>query len=135
VSLLAACHRRGIPVLCVAGAGAKADPSRLRIADVSESNVDPLARAVSHSVTNCSVTPRCMRPLPCMHGEQQKLDKVKTFTPKHHAVEVFAAAVAVANRCTSPNRGVPAVAARVSSVTNAGSTRARVGTGATLPTL
>ncbi len=46
VSLLAACHRRGIPVLCVAGAGAKADPSRLRIADVAHSNVDPLARAV-----------------------------------------------------------------------------------------
>ena len=46
VSLLAACHRRGIPVLCVAGAGAKADPTRLRIADVSHSNVDPLARAV-----------------------------------------------------------------------------------------
>ena len=49
VSLLAACHRRGIPVLCVAGAGAKADPSRLRIADVSQSNVDPLARAVRAS--------------------------------------------------------------------------------------
>lgn len=27
-------------------AGAKADPTRIRIADVSESNVDPLARAV-----------------------------------------------------------------------------------------
>ena len=29
-------------------AGAKADPTRLRIADISESNVDPLARAVRH---------------------------------------------------------------------------------------
>ena len=29
-------------------AGAKADPSRVRIADVSESSVDPLARAVRH---------------------------------------------------------------------------------------
>lgn len=28
------------------GAGAKADPTRIRIADISESNVDPLARAV-----------------------------------------------------------------------------------------
>ena len=28
--------------------GAKADPTRLRIADVSESSVDPLARAVRH---------------------------------------------------------------------------------------
>ena len=45
---------RGIPVLCVAGAGAKADPSRLRIADVSESNVDPLARAVRQT-SRCPV--------------------------------------------------------------------------------
>ncbi|CAL5228157.1 g11237 [Coccomyxa viridis] len=48
VALLAACKRRGIPVLCAAGAGAKADPTKVRIADLSESNVDPLARAVRH---------------------------------------------------------------------------------------
>lgn len=48
VALLAACHRRGLRVLCVAGAGAKADPTRLRFADVAESAVDPLARAVRH---------------------------------------------------------------------------------------
>ena len=46
VALLAACHRRGIPVLAVAGAGAKADPTRVRIVDVGESVEDPLARAV-----------------------------------------------------------------------------------------
>eukprot|EP00891_Asterochloris_glomerata_P009130 jgi/Astpho2/9130/e_gw1.00134.3.1_t len=46
VALLAACRRRGIPVLCSAGAGAKADPTRLRIADLAECHVDPLARAV-----------------------------------------------------------------------------------------
>ncbi|KAL4443221.1 hypothetical protein ABPG75_010976 [Micractinium tetrahymenae] len=48
VALLAACKRRGIPVLCSAGAGAKADPTRLRILDVAESVADPLARAVRH---------------------------------------------------------------------------------------
>ena len=48
VALLAACKARGIPVLCSAGAGAKADPTRLRIVDVSESSIDPLARAVRH---------------------------------------------------------------------------------------
>lgn len=48
VALLAACKERGIPVLCSAGAGAKADPTRLRIIDLSESSVDPLARAVRH---------------------------------------------------------------------------------------
>lgn len=48
VSLLATCHARGIPVLCVAGAGAKADPTRMRFADVSQSTLDPLARAVRY---------------------------------------------------------------------------------------
>ncbi|KIZ01339.1 Uncharacterized protein MNEG_6623 [Monoraphidium neglectum] len=50
VHLLAECKRRGIPVLCSAGAGAKADPTRLRIVDISESVVDPLARAVRHKL-------------------------------------------------------------------------------------
>jgi molybdopterin/thiamine biosynthesis adenylyltransferase len=48
VSLLAACKRRNIPVLCVAGAGAKADPTRLRFTDISASAVDPLARSVRY---------------------------------------------------------------------------------------
>jgi tRNA A37 threonylcarbamoyladenosine dehydratase len=48
VALLAACKRRGVKVLCSAGAGAKADPTRLRIVDVSESSIDPLARSVRH---------------------------------------------------------------------------------------
>ncbi|KAK3236364.1 hypothetical protein CYMTET_53498 [Cymbomonas tetramitiformis] len=46
VDLLAACHRRGLRVLCCAGAGAKADPTKLRFADICESSCDPLARAV-----------------------------------------------------------------------------------------
>ena len=48
VALLAACHRRGIPVLCSAGAGAKADPTRLTIVDLAQSTVDPLARSVRY---------------------------------------------------------------------------------------
>lgn len=48
VALLLACRRRGIPVLASAGAGAKADPTRLRIVDLAESVADPLARAVRH---------------------------------------------------------------------------------------
>jgi tRNA A37 threonylcarbamoyladenosine dehydratase len=48
VQLLLACKQRNIPVLCVAGAGAKADPTRLRFVDLSESSIDPLARSVRH---------------------------------------------------------------------------------------
>ena len=48
VELLAACVRREIPVLACGGAGSKCDPTRIRIVDVAESVVDPLARAVRH---------------------------------------------------------------------------------------
>ena len=48
VELLAACVRRKIPVLACGGAGSKCDPTRIRIVDVAESVVDPLARAVRH---------------------------------------------------------------------------------------
>jgi len=48
VSLLAACVRRGLKVLSATGAGARADPTRIRIADLSESSIDPLSRAVRH---------------------------------------------------------------------------------------
>lgn len=48
VQLLSACVRRGIRVLACGGAGAKCDPTRIRIVDIAESVVDPLARAVRH---------------------------------------------------------------------------------------
>ena len=48
VELLAACVRRGIPVLACGGAGAKCDPTRIRVVDVAGSIADPLARAVRH---------------------------------------------------------------------------------------
>jgi molybdopterin/thiamine biosynthesis adenylyltransferase len=46
VALLAACVRRGLRVLSVAGAGGKADPTRLHVADLADCARDPLARAV-----------------------------------------------------------------------------------------
>ena len=51
VELLAACVRRGIPVLACGGAGAKCDPTRIRVVDIAESIADPLARAVRHRLT------------------------------------------------------------------------------------
>lgn len=50
VALLAACKKRGIRVVSCAGAGAKADPTRIRITDVSQSSADPLARSVRHKL-------------------------------------------------------------------------------------
>ena len=48
VELLAACVRRKVRVLACGGAGAKCDPTRIRIVDIAESVADPLARAVRH---------------------------------------------------------------------------------------
>ncbi|CAN4095128.1 unnamed protein product [Withania somnifera] len=48
VALLAACVRRGLKVLSATGAGARADPTRIRVADLRESSNDPLSRAVRH---------------------------------------------------------------------------------------
>ncbi|XP_043707029.1 tRNA threonylcarbamoyladenosine dehydratase [Telopea speciosissima] len=48
VSLLAACVRRSLKVLSATGAGARADPTRIRIADLRESINDPLSRTVRY---------------------------------------------------------------------------------------
>ncbi|KAF4365925.1 hypothetical protein G4B88_007869 [Cannabis sativa] len=48
VALLAACVRRGLKVLSAMGAGARADPTRIRVADLRESTNDPLSRSVRH---------------------------------------------------------------------------------------
>ncbi|XP_010271228.1 PREDICTED: tRNA threonylcarbamoyladenosine dehydratase isoform X1 [Nelumbo nucifera] len=48
VALLAACVRKGLKVLSATGAGARSDPTRIRIADLRESINDPLSRSVRH---------------------------------------------------------------------------------------
>lgn len=47
VALLAACVKKGLKVLSATGAGARLDPTRIRIADIKESSNDPLSRSVS----------------------------------------------------------------------------------------
>jgi len=44
--LLAACRQRGIPVVCATGAGGRIDPTRVAVADLADTSVDPLAFAV-----------------------------------------------------------------------------------------
>lgn len=46
--LLATCVSRGLPVVSACGAGARTDPTRVRMADIAECAADPLARAVRH---------------------------------------------------------------------------------------
>ncbi|CAG8482300.1 2796_t:CDS:2 [Paraglomus occultum] len=44
--LLKYCYDKKLPIVSSMGAGAKADPSRIQISDISETKEDPLARAV-----------------------------------------------------------------------------------------
>jgi tRNA A37 threonylcarbamoyladenosine dehydratase len=44
--LLAECKGRGIPVVCSTGAGARLDPTQIRVADLAETTIDPLAKNV-----------------------------------------------------------------------------------------
>ncbi|CAM0139354.1 hypothetical protein VKS41_004840 [Umbelopsis sp. WA50703] len=46
VDLMQYCYNKKLPVIASMGAGAKADPTRIQIADVSNTFEDPLARAV-----------------------------------------------------------------------------------------
>ena len=52
VRLLVECKKRDIEVLCVCGAGGKADPTRIKIADIADSTVDPLGRSVRYHLRN-----------------------------------------------------------------------------------
>ena len=44
--LLASCRERGIPVVSATGSGGRLDPTQIAVADLSQTDVDPLARAV-----------------------------------------------------------------------------------------
>ena len=44
--LLATCKERGVPVVCSTGASGRMDPTRIEIADLSQTRVDPLAATV-----------------------------------------------------------------------------------------
>ncbi len=46
IMLLETCVREGIPVISVTGAGARFDPTQIRISDLGQTKVDPLARVL-----------------------------------------------------------------------------------------
>ncbi|ORY00830.1 hypothetical protein K493DRAFT_278430 [Basidiobolus meristosporus CBS 931.73] len=53
--LLKYCHENNIPVISSMGAGAKADPSKVQISDISETFEDSLARAVRKKIRKLGV--------------------------------------------------------------------------------
>ncbi|KAI1300994.1 hypothetical protein EDD11_005893 [Mortierella claussenii] len=55
LALLKFCYDHKLPVMSSMGAGAKADPSRVQISDISETFEDPLARAVRRKIKKMGV--------------------------------------------------------------------------------
>ena len=46
LALIEACKAANTPIICAMGAGNKVDPTAFRVADISKTSVDPLARAI-----------------------------------------------------------------------------------------
>jgi tRNA threonylcarbamoyladenosine dehydratase len=46
ISLVVECKKRGIPIVCSMGAGNKLNPTAFKVADISETTICPLAKAV-----------------------------------------------------------------------------------------
>lgn len=46
VNLVVECNRRQIPIVCSMGAGNKLDPTRFQVADISQTQICPLAKAM-----------------------------------------------------------------------------------------
>ncbi|CAO3662717.1 unnamed protein product [Umbelopsis vinacea] len=56
VDLIQYCYEHKLPVMASMGAGAKADPTRIQIADVSNTFEDPLARSVRRKLKKRGIT-------------------------------------------------------------------------------
>ncbi len=55
-ALIRACVSRGIPLVSAMGAGGKLDPAQVRIADISRTCGDALARTMRRRLRDCGVT-------------------------------------------------------------------------------
>ncbi|MBR2342779.1 MAG: tRNA threonylcarbamoyladenosine dehydratase [Clostridia bacterium] len=56
ISLIAAAKAAGVPIISSMGAGSKLDPTRFRVADISKTHTDPLAKAVRTGLRKLGIT-------------------------------------------------------------------------------
>ncbi|MFN9050079.1 MAG: ThiF family adenylyltransferase [Planctomyces sp.] len=71
VLLLETCLRRGIPVISVTGAGARLDPTQVRIADLTETKVDPLARVLRKELSRRGIGSSGPAGIPVVYSEEE----------------------------------------------------------------
>ena len=71
VLLLETCLQRGIPVISITGAGARLDPTQVRIADLTETKVDPLARILRKELSRRGVGSQGPAGIPVVYSEEE----------------------------------------------------------------
>ena len=72
--LLTTCLKAQIPIVSVAGAGAKIDPTMIRVADLSETRIDPLARVVRKELSRRGFETTKHVGLPVVYSEEQTIE-------------------------------------------------------------
>lgn len=75
-ALIAACRRRKLPVITIGGAGGQTDPTRIRLADLSRSEQDPLlskTRKLLRREYGFSANPRRRFDVPCVYSLEQQV--------------------------------------------------------------
>ena len=71
--LLTTCLKKNIPVVSVAGAGAKLDPTMVRVADLSETRIDPLARVVRKELSRRGIETTKHVGIPVVYSEEKAI--------------------------------------------------------------
>ena len=75
-SLIAYCRRHRIKVITVGGAGGQVDPQKIRIADLSRTQHDPLlakTRKLLRKSFNFPVNPKRRFDIPCVYSDEQQV--------------------------------------------------------------
>ena len=71
--LLATCLRQNIPVVTVTGSGARLDPTQVRVADISKTRHDPLARVIRKELARRGFDTSKHLGLPVVFSEEEIL--------------------------------------------------------------
>jgi tRNA A37 threonylcarbamoyladenosine dehydratase len=74
ILLLETCLRLNIPVISITGAGARLDPTRIRVDDLSRTKVDPLARVLRKELSKRGVGTDSETGIPVVYSEEDILE-------------------------------------------------------------